>query len=357
MKKMILESKQSNNLDFHSGVSSGVIRAFSAASIDCEYIYPKPSVFIAKIIWRIYCLGIFRRRVPFSWNWIGLKRLFKVCKSDIILVHNTFSLNRADYARIVLYVDFLPSDFLSDYLLDSSSKLYHRLLARDLDIVKHSRAVVFRSQYYSSRWIERTGRSKSEVLALPCLSNLSFLITHKSFFASTTGLRDKSESISVGFIGKELDRKNFYLYAKFIEMRPMLTGRVVGISRSQVNLQPAVAARIEFLGFLSKQESESKKWENFFKSVDYGFVCPKSEAYGLQAVEFQMYGVPIITNLIGGLSSAILEGAYIQLDEATKYSTLPDRSTLEYINMRNACLKIWDDRSWEKVIAVLNSLL
>ena len=349
--QVICETNRILDLNFHSGVASGVLLALRRKGIRFSIYAPKKIRYIfIKALAKIYYYMRYRAIVQMEWidTHIGLLGI-KINNSKPIVSFNCFGVHSRNCRNLHLYVDFMPSNYISDYLLDNSSELYRSVYLRDLRIIASARAIYFRSEFYAQFWQSRVPIANISVL--PCLSNLSFLLP-KPNEDTINKRRLKKNYIVLGFIGKDLQRKNLKQFLEIVRDEQRFRGIVIGCDEVTARdlYSTYLCDRVKFYGHLEKNDATADRWDEFFRSLDFGFVCPNNEAFGLQAVEFQMFGVPVITNYLGGLRTACLDKSSLAFKEDDLWKSLDEISYSEYKDMVAAGLCVWHEFSFNRVV-------
>ena len=309
------------NLSHHSGVASGLLRTFNSLNVDIEIVGLTPVQKILSKVIRIILKTIGRLRYPESSK--VMRYFVRLYFSRPTLVFDATYLNPLLSKQVVIYTDFMMSDYVRDYesLVDVQ---YEDLLDRDIQIILNAKAVFFRSRYYASLWGARVPSANIKVCPAP--SNLNFLISFERLIRKPFDPRN----VILGYIGKEPLRKNFMGLIALLATYKSLSAVIVG-PESHLKLVPdSLIHRIKFVGPLDKTEKCACDWVSFFESIDFGYVCPSAEAYGLQAVEFQSALIPIICNFHGGLESSVLSDASLSIKQFHEFIELSPALQLDF---------------------------
>lgn len=309
------------NLSHHSGVASGLLRTYKSLGINMEICSLSPIQKIISRVIKIILKNVVGLRYPESSKIMNY--LVRLNFDRPTLVFDASYLNPIFSKNVVIFTDFMMSDYVRDYenLVDGQ---YEYLLERDIQIMLNAKVVFFRSRYYASLWSSRVPSANIKVCPAP--SNLSFLISFESLIRKSFD----PNNIVIGYIGKEPLRKNFIGLIALLAMYKSLSVVIVG-PKSHLKLVPdSLIHRVVCMGSLDKSDTCAPDWITFFESIDFGYVCPSSEAYGLQAVEFQTAAKPLICNFQGGLETSALSNSSISIGQFHEFIALVPESRRDY---------------------------
>lgn len=226
------------------------------------------------------------------------------------------------------------------------------VLAREKDRYHSARRVVCMSRWAADSVVTDYGVPPSKVFVIPGAANIGdddASVAHEASEPPLSPLR-------LGFIGKQVERKNLSLLLRVAES---LDERGIPVEVLAAGFAPeSVPAHRLFrpVGFIDKR-TQMRDFVSFVRRCHFGCLFSHAEAFGLSNVEFIRLGVPVLTWDVGGLSDTVppglghvFPGGCSAVDIADKVLGYA-RDQARYRALRTAVTQRRDEVTFDRAIA------
>jgi len=180
--------------------------------------------------------------------------------------------------------------------------------------LKKCKKIIYSSRYALMNAKKRYKIKKHKLYSLPFVADLHFQNKIK-----TKKLISRSKTINFLSIGVDWHRKGMDKTIEFIKnLQKINKDRIVNLDI--IGCQNVIKEKnnnIEIHGYLSKKKpNDVKKLNKFYRNAHFFILLSREEAFGLVFLEAASYGLPIITNKVGGISSIVKNnGIFFNLND------------------------------------------
>ena len=276
---------------------------------------------------------------------VGLNKKIVINKCNCIISLSSLSVAylKTD-VPIILWLDACFHDLINFY--DGNwSTLCKKTIANGNLVEKNSlenaSKIVFSSEWARNSAITKFGNLESKISFINFGLNLE-TIKDDTFITNSIKERINNNKITFLFNGVDWDRKNGSYVVNFVtEMYKKGYDVKLNIIGNVPNYIDIIPGLIINYGFLDKI-NDKELFNMIYSESNFLFVPSKAECAGMVFAEAAYFGLPVITNNIGGISSIVINNVTgIFIDD---YSLLSMNKNIE----RVANL-FYDRRSYEKM--------
>jgi glycosyltransferase involved in cell wall biosynthesis len=169
--------------------------------------------------------------------------------------------------------------------------------------LKKCKKIIYSSQYALMNAKKRYKIKDHKLYTLPFVADLHFQNNTKK-----KKLISESKIIKFLSVGVDWHRKGMDKTIKFIKNLQKINKKHI-INLDIVGCENNIKVKnnnINIHGYLSKKNpSDVKKLNKFYRNAHFFILLSREEAFGLVFLEAASYGLPIITNKVGGISSIV----------------------------------------------------
>jgi len=231
------------------------------------------------------------------------------------------------------------------------------VVARERDRYERAQRIICMSRWAAESMLNDYGIAASKVFIVPAAANMSEADVPP---AGELPEMDRSP-LRLGFIGKQVERKNLALLLRVAEL---LDRRGVPVEVAAVGFAPDSVAPhrlLRPLGFIDKR-TNMRDFVSFVRSCHFGCLFSHAEAFGIANMEFIRLGVPALTWDVGGLADTVPKGlghvfaAEAQADEIAEKLHEYARDEAAYHRLRRIVQARSGEVTYERVVARLRKV-
>lgn len=231
------------------------------------------------------------------------------------------------------------------------------VLARERDRYERAHRIICWSRWAAESIVDDYGIAASKLFIVPAAANLSEADVPEPGESHEMNL----SPLRLGFIGKQVERKNLALLLRVAEL---LESRGVQVEVAAVGFAPDSVAPhrlLRPLGVIDKR-TNMRDFVSFVRSCHFGCLFSHAEAFGIANTEFIRLGVPAMTWDVGGLADTVPEGlghvfaAEVQADEIAEKLHEYARDEAAYHQLRSTVQARSGEVTYERVVARLRAV-
>lgn len=264
-----------------------------------------------------------------------------------------------DTSDISYYVDATLKQIFDVYGISAKvgKRMRAEVLARERDRYERAHRIICWSRWAAESMRNDYGIAPRKLFVVPAAANLSDADVPEGGESPETDL----SPLRLGFIGKQVERKNLALLLRVAEL---LDRRGVRVEVAAVGFAPDSVAPhrlLRPLGFIDKRTNMSD-FVSFVRSCHFGCLFSHAEAFGIANMEFIRLGVPALTWDVGGLADTVPEGlghvfaAEAQADEIAEKLHEYARDEAAYHRLRRAVRARSGEVTYERVVGRLQKI-
>lgn len=220
---------------------------------------------------------------------------------------------------VSFYIDATLTQLFDDYgFADAvSPRIRHEAIAREMEQYARAQRIVCMARWAAQSVVGDYGVPAEKVHVIPGGANLDESRLQSLSFSAGPPLR----TVRLGFIGKQWQRKNLRFILDVADALDRL-GQPAEVWAAGFAPENGPSHRLlHAVGFLDKL-SELEKFAEFVRSVHFGALFSRAEAFGLSIREFIWLGVPVLTHDVGGIADAVPEGGGTVFPAGTPAATV-----------------------------------
>lgn len=343
-----------------SGTPYFILQALRARGITVEAhdtSYSKKN--LVRLFWALY--RIFTFRSPHGFQYSGVyERLFIAPKlkgveaDDIVLSLNTHIPSKAlikEYnLSVVHYDDSTVEQIVEDpnYYWSSLKTKDQWVFQKERDALEHSQAVVGMTENASDA-MRNAIQKKTPIHTVLGGANLPEQTQNSSHLE-----RQHGRYIHFGLIAVDPEFKGFReLIQAAEELIPLghhPTIHLIGINNINVDSEVPVICH----GFVDK-ENNLNEFAQIMGVLDYGWLYPKYEAFGISVLEFYRFNIPVIGLGQFGPASTVSNQLGIRVESNETMTEVSQRihahfTSAEYSNSVENIRQIQKQLSWDRAV-------
>lgn len=341
-----------------SGTPYFILKALRAQGILVKVhdtSYSKNNLF--RLLWVLGRIFTFRRPHGFQYSSL-YERLFIAPKltglksEDVVLSLNTHIPSKAlidKYAlTVVHYDDSTVEQIVRDpnYYWSSLTEKDHWVFQKERDALEHSHAVVGMTEYASDA-MRKAARKETSIHTVLGGANLPEQTPN-----SNRQERHRGKEIHLGLIAVDPEFKGVRELIKVAERliplghHPII--HLIGVN--QINAKSEVPVICH--GFVDK-ENDLTEFAKIMGLLDYGWLYPKFEAFGISVLEFYRFHIPVIGLGQFGPASTVSNQLGIRIESSESMTAVSHRihahfTSAEYNRSLEQILQIQEQISWER---------
>ena len=341
-----------------SGTPYFILKALRAQGILVkahDTSYSKNNLF--RLLWVLGRIFTFRRPHGFQYSSL-YERLFIEPKltglkaEDVVLSLNTHIPSKAlidKYAlTVVHYDDSTVEQIVRDpnYYWSSLTEEDHWVFQKERDALEHSHAVVGMTEYASDA-MRKAAQKETSIHTVLGGANLPEQTPN-----SNRQERHRGKEIHLGLIAVDPEFKGVRELIKVAERliplghHPII--HLIGVN--QINAKSEVPVICH--GFVDK-ENDLTEFAKIMGLLDYGWLYPKFEAFGISVLEFYRFHIPVIGLGQFGPASTVSNQLGIRIESSESMTAVSHRihahfTSAEYNRSVEHILQIQEQISWER---------
>ena len=343
-----------------SGTPYFILRALQARGISVEAhdtSYSQKNVF--RLLWAIGRICTLRRPHGFQYSSF-YERLFiapklkKIGPDDIVLSLNTHIPSKALIKKknltVVHYDDSTIEQIVRDpnYYWSSLSEKDHWVFQKERDALENSHAVVGMTEYAGDAMRRLIGE-KTPVHIVLGGANLPEQSQHSGRFKCKRGKEIRLGLIAVDPKFKGL-RELLQVAEELIPLGHHPTIHLIGVNQINVKSEVPVICH----GFVDK-ENDLTEFAQIMETLDYGWLYPKFEAFGISVLEFYRFNIPVIGLGQFGPASTVANQLGIRIESGETMKGVSQRihahfTSEKYGKSLETIREIQQQLSWDRAV-------
>ena len=363
MKVHLLVVGNPNDIKCWSGTPYFILQALQAQGVSVkahDTSYSKNNLF--RLIWVLGRIFTFRRPHGFQYSSL-YERIFIAPKltglkpEDIVLTLNTHIPSKALINKhnltVVHYDDSTVEQIVRDpnYYWSSLTEKDQWVFQKERDALENSHAVVGMTDYASHAMRIAIGE-KTPVHTVLGGANLPDQSEHSGRLE-----RRRGKEIHLGLIAVDPNfkglRELLQVAEGLIPLGHLPTIHLIGVNQFTVNSEVPVICH----GFVDK-ENDLTEFSKIMRILDYGWLYPKFEAFGISVLEFYRYNVPVIGLGQFGPASTVSNQLGIRIESSETMKGVSQRihahfTSAEYGKSLENIREIQQQLSWDRAVSEL----
>lgn len=352
-----------NDIKCWSGTPYFILKALRAQGISVkahDTSYSQNNLF--RLLWVLSRIFTFRR--PYGFQYSSLyERLFVGPKlaglkaEDVVLSLNTHIPSKALIDKhnltVVHYDDSTVEQIVRDpnYYWSSLTEKDHWVFQKERDALEHSHAVVGMTAYASDA-MRKAARKETPIHTVLGGANLP-----EQTPKSNRQERQRGKEIHFGLIAVDPEfkgiRELIQVAEELIPLGHHPTIHLIGVNQINVNSKVPVICH----GFVDK-ENDLTEFAQIMETLDYGWLYPKFEAFGISVLEFYRFHIPVIGLGQFGPASTVSNQLGIRIESGETMTEVSQRihahfTSAEYNGSLEHLLQIQKELSWERAVREL----
>ena len=318
-----------------------------------------------RVVWNLLRLLRHRERGGYQFSIECAERLFRAARlfrphAEVLSQFPMFPPDSwLDTSEISYYVDAPLKQIFDAYGISAKvgGRMRAEVVARERDRYERAHRIICWSRWAAESIASDYGIAASKLYIVPAAANLSDADVPQGGELPEMGL----SPLRLGFIGRQVERKNLALLLRVAEL---LDSRGTRVEVAALGFAPDSVAPhrlLRPLGFIDKR-TNMRDFVSFVRSCHFGCLFSHAEAFGIANMEFIRLGVPAITWDVGGLADTVPEGlghifaAEVQADEIAEKLHEYARDEAAYRRLRRAVQERSGEVTYDRVVARLRKV-
>jgi glycosyltransferase involved in cell wall biosynthesis len=333
------------NLEYWSGIPYNIYHFlkknnFEVTLIDKFSKLPLKILKLYEVFWRFFNIKYDPDRSIFLSKYYSKLINKKISNSnyDYIFTYDSTLISFLDTKiPIILWTD-LTFDLYKNTYLRKYKKIYKTTHINGNYLEKLAlnkcKKIIYSSQYTLINAKKRYKIKRDKLYFLPFAADLHF--QNKKYKKK---LIPKSKIINFLSVGVDWHRKGMDKTIEFVQnLQKISENKIINLDivGCENNLK-VKNNNIKIHGYLSKKNPDDiKKLNKFYTNANFFILLSRAEAFGLVFLEAASYGLPIITNKVGGISSIVKNNGI--------FFNLNDNFNIQYKKFK----KLFKNKNYEK---------